>query len=146
MEKLNENPTLKGEALLPRFLLKLKQQKFFNENENDKLYPSGSAPARIYSTLKMPKFSSSYTFPKFLPIFSSIGNFNCDPVRSLCDMLSPVVPDDYSYKDSFSFVSQINSANLFGKFLVSYDVTILLTNIPVQETIDIAINLIFLIL
>ena len=29
------------------------------------------------------------------------------------------------------------------KFLVSYDVTSLFTNIPLQETIDIAINLIF---
>ena len=42
-----------------------------------------------------------------------------------------------------SFVSQIKNANLFKKFLVSYDVTSLFTNIPLQETIDIAINLIF---
>ena len=41
------------------------------------------------------------------------------------------------------FVSQIKNANLFGKFLVSYDVTSLFTNLPLQETIDIAINLIF---
>ena len=43
----------------------------------------------------------------------------------------------------FSFVSQIKNANLSRKFLVSYNVTILFTNIPLQETIDIAINLIF---
>ena len=35
------------------------------------------------------------------------------------------------------------NANLSKKFLVSYDVTSLFTNIPLQETIDIAINLIF---
>ena len=52
-------------------------------------------------------------------------------------------PNDYSYKDTFSFVSQIKNANLFKKFLVSYDVTSLFTNIPLQETINIAINLIF---
>ena len=46
-------------------------------------------------------------------------------------------------KDTFSFVSQIKNANLSRKFLVSYDVTSLFTNIPLQETIDIAINLIF---
>ena len=44
---------------------------------------------------------------------------------------------------SFSFVSQIKNANLSKKFLVSYDVTSLFTNTPLQETIDIAINLIF---
>ena len=46
-------------------------------------------------------------------------------------------------KDTFSFVSQIKNANLSGKFLVSYDVTSLFTNVPLQETIDIERNLIF---
>ena len=48
-----------------------------------------------------------------------------------------------SCKDTFSFASQIKNANLSKKFLVSYDVTSLFTNIPLQETTDIAINLIF---
>ena len=37
----------------------------------------------------------------------------------------------------------IKNSNLSKKFHVSYDVTSLFTNIPLQETIDIAINLIF---
>ena len=45
--KLNEDPPLKREASLQRFLRKLKQKNFFNEIEYDKLYPSGSAPAQI---------------------------------------------------------------------------------------------------
>ena len=61
----------------------------------------------------------------------------------LYDLLSPLVPNDYSCKDTFSFVSQIKNANLFKRFLVSYDVTSLFTNIPLQVTIYIAINLIF---
>ena len=142
-EKLNEDPTLKREASLQRFLRKLKQKNFFNEIEYDKLYLSGSAPARIYGTPKMHKFSSSDSFPKLRPIVSSIGTFNYNLARFLCDLLSPLVPNDYSCKDTISFVSQIKNANLSKKFLVSYDVTSLFTNIPLQETIDIAINLIF---
>ena len=46
-------------------------------------------------------------------------------------------------KDTFSFVSQIKTANLSKKFLVSYDVISLFTNILLQKTIDVAINLIF---
>ena len=46
-------------------------------------------------------------------------------------------------KDAFSFVSQIKTANLSKKFLVSYDVISLFTNILLQKTIDVAINLIF---
>ena len=51
-EKFNKDPTQR-EALLRRFLRKLKQKNFFKENELDKLYPSGSAPARVYNTAKM---------------------------------------------------------------------------------------------
>ena len=134
---------MKREALLQHFLRNLKQKNFFNENKYDKLSPSVSALSRIYDTPKMHKFSSSDRFPKLRPIVSSIGTFNYDLARFLCNLLSHAVPDNYSYKDTFSFVSQIKITNHSGKFLVSYDVTSLFTNIPLQETIDIAINLIF---
>ena len=125
------------------FLRKLKQNNFFNENGYDKLYPSGSAPAHIYGTPKMHKFSSSDSLPKFRPIFSSISTFYCNLTGILCDLFSPLVPNDYSCKDTFSFVSQMKNANLSKIFLVTYNVISLFTNIPLQETIDIALNLIF---
>ena len=93
-----------------------------------------------YGSPKMYKFSSSDTFPKLRLIVSSIGTFNYDLACFLCDLLSPIVSDNFPCKDTFSFVSQIKNANLSGEFLVSYDVTSLFTNIPFQEIIDIAIN------
>ena len=63
-------------------------------------------------------------------------------MRFLFDLLSPIVHGDYPCKDTFSFVSQIKNGKLSGKCLIFYDVTSLFTNIPLQETIDIAINLI----
>ena len=134
---------MKRPTSLQRFLRRLTQKNVFNENKSNKLYPYGSAPARIYGTPKMHKFSSSDSFPKLRPTVSSIGTFDYNLGRFLCDLPSPLVPNDYSCKDTFSFVSQIKNANLSKKFLVSYDVTSLFTNIPLQETIDIAINLIF---
>ena len=80
--------------------------------EYDKLYLPGSAPAHIYGTPKMHKFSSSDSFPKLHPFVSSIGTFNYNLSCFLCDLLSPLVPHDYSCKDTFSFVSQIKTANL----------------------------------
>ena len=41
------------------------------------------------------------------------------------------------------FVSQIKNANLSRKCFVSYNLNSLFTNISLQETINIAINLIF---
>ena len=84
----------------------------------------------------MHKFSSSDSFPKLCLIVSSIGTFNDNLARFLCDLCSPLVPNDYSCKDTFTFVSQIKHANLSKTFLVSYDVTSLFTSIPLQETIQ----------
>ena len=132
----------KRDASLQHFLRKLKQNTFLNEIEYDKMYLSGFAPALIYGTPKMLKVSSNDSFPKLCPIVSSIGNFEYNLARFLGDLPSPLVPYDYSCKDIFSFVSQIKNANISRKFLVSYDVFSLFTNIPLQKTVDIAINLI----
>ena len=94
--------TLKCEASLQHFLCKLKQKIFFNEIEYDKLYPFGSAPACIYDIPKMHKFSSSDSFPKLHLILSAIGTFNHNLACFLCDLLSTLVPNDYSCKDTFS--------------------------------------------
>ena len=91
----------------------------------------------------MHKYSSCDSFPKLRPIVSSIGTFNYNLACFLCDLISPLVPNDYSCKDTFSFVFQIKNANLCKKFLVFYEVTSRFTNIPLQETIDIARNLVF---
>ena len=109
---------LKREASLQRFLRKLKQKNFFNKNEYDKLYPSGSATAHMYGTSKMHKFSSSDSFPKLCPIVSSTGTFNYNLAHFLCNLLSPKVTNDYSCKDTFSFISQIMKENLSRKIFL----------------------------
>ena len=134
---------LKREGSPQRFLPNLKQKNIFNKNEYSILYPPGSAPTRIYGTSKMQKFSSSHSFPKLRPIVSSIGTLNYNLACFLSDLLSPLVPHNYSCKDTFSLVAPITNANLSKKLLVSYNVTSLFTNIPLQKTIDIGKNLIF---
>ena len=98
------------------------------------MYPSGSAPVRFYGIPKMHKFSFIDTFRKLRLIATSIGTFNYDLDSFLCDLLSLVEPNDYSCKDTFTFVSQIKSANLSKNFSFS--------NIPLEETIAIAITII----
>ena len=105
--------------------------------------PSGSAPAHVCDIPKMHKFSSTDSFPKLRAIASSIGTLNYNIARVICDLLSTLVPNDYSCKDTISFAFQIKNANLCKKSIFSCDVTSLFTNIPLQETIDITINLIF---
>ena len=87
-------------------------------NEYDKLYPSGSAPASIYSTPKMNKSSSGDLFPNLRLIVSSIGTFHYILAGFLCDLFSLLVPNDYSCKDTFFLLflklrMQIFPENLF---------------------------------
>ena len=107
---------MKLEASLQRFLHQLKQKKIVNETEYDQLYPSVSAPVCIYGTPEMHKLSSSDSFPKPRPVGSSIGTFNYNLARFLCDFISALVPNDYSCKDNF--FSQIKNANFSKKFFV----------------------------
>ena len=93
------------------------------------MYPSSSAPNRIYDTYEIHKFFFTDIIPNLCPIISSIGTFCYDLVCFICDLLSPVKPDDYPCKDTICFVSQIKNANFFSKFLVSFDVTSLFNNI-----------------
>ena len=52
------------------------------------------------------------------------------------------MPMEFSCKDTFSFVNSIQTANIStDKFLISYDVKSLFTNIPLEETLDIAVEL-----
>ena len=71
------------------FCVSWKKNIFFNEDEYNKLYPSGFAPAPIYGTPKMQKFSSSDSFPKLRPVVSSISTFNYNLAGYLCDLPSP---------------------------------------------------------
>ena len=70
-----------------RFLHKLKQKKI-NENDYDKLHPSGSALALICGTAKIRKFSSSDSFLNRRSIVSSIGTTNCNLARFFFGFLS----------------------------------------------------------
>ena len=41
---------------------------------------------------------------------------------------------------SSTFVQDIQPLSMFGKFMVSFDVESLFTNIPLEECIDLAVN------
>ena len=140
-KKLNEDPTLKREASLQHFLHKLKKKNFFSETEYDKLYPSDSAPARIYGTPKMHKFLSMVLL-KCTNSLLVIHFLNFVRLFHLYVLLIIILPVSFVIFFHHKFlmitlakillpvVSHIKNANLFKINLVSYDVTSLFTNIP----------------
>ena len=128
--KLKDNPTLNRQGQLQHFLGKIKNKNLFGEKTYKKIYPCGSKPATIYSFPKTYKklFDSNDFDQLFLPqalIITFLLNF----------------PKQHCAKDSFSFYEEIQQVSSKDNFLVSYDVCSLFTIIPLQETIEIAVEL-----
>ena len=57
-------------------------------------------------------------------------------------MLTPFILTDYCTQDSFSFVKEGQEVGVLDYLMVSYDVCSQFTNIPLNETIDLAVDII----
>ena len=135
---LANDPTICREGKVQRFLR--------NKNgtiDNDiysQIYPTGSQPARRYGLPKMHKSKSPNVVPPFRPIVSSIRTYNYQVAKYLCNPLQPHIPNTYTISDSFSFVQELNTIDISNKYMVSFDVKSLFTNIPLRECIDFAVS------
>ena len=78
--------------------------------------------------------------PPFQPGVSSIGTYNYNLAKYLCTLLKPHIPNDYCAQDSFTFVSEVTRLHTLNKFMVSCDVESLFTNIPLIESINLAVD------
>ena len=88
----------------------------------------------------MHKLRDPTSTPLFCPIVSSIGTYNYNFAKLLCNLLEPHIPYEYNATDTFTFVQEINNLPMFGKFLISFDVESLCTNIPLEECVDLAVK------
>ena len=78
--------------------------------------------------------------PPFRPIVSSIGTYNYSLAKYLSNLLQPHIPSTFIASDSFTFVKEINDLSLYGMFMVSFDVESLLTNTPLDDCINLAVE------
>ena len=92
---------------------------------------------------KVHKIKSNSEVLPFRLIVFSIDSFNYNLSRFLCDMLTPFILTDYCTRGSFSFVKEVQGVSVSDYLMVSYDVCSLFTNIPLNETIDLAVDIIF---
>ena len=91
----------------------------------------------------MHKSFSSGFIPPLRPIVSSIDTYNYKLAQYLGSVFSPHISSNLTTKESYIFIEEIKQLNTYGKFLTSFDVTSLFTNIPLEETINVAIHTIF---
>ena len=114
----------------------------FTKYEYLKICPTGSKPGILYREAKVHEPVED-NCPSFRPILLVIGTPTYDLAKFLVPILKPLIENQYTVQNSFSFsseVSKFNSKNL----MASLDVESLFTNIPLEETIDNIINNLFL--
>ena len=137
----SQDPTLQREGKLQRLLRKLNKKGHFEDDDYSRIYPKSSNPARIYGLPKMHKPRQQGAVPLFRPIVSSIGAYNYNLAKYLCNLLTPLIPAEFCPEDSFSFVNVIQKLSMHNKFMASFDVESLFrTNIPLEESIDLAVS------
>ena len=60
--------------------------------------------------------------------------------KYLKDKLTPYICNEYCIKDTFNFVTELNTLKYTNKHIISFDVVSLYTNIPLKQTIELAVN------
>ena len=75
------------------------------------------------------------------PILSATGTYNYKLAKWLEEKLKPLSINEYTITDAFDFADEVRNLSVNeDDILVSYDVTALFTNVPLDETINILVN------
>ena len=129
------------ESKLKTTYLTMLKNKTIDEVTYNKICPVGSKPGVLYGLAKVHKPTKN-NLPPFRPILSAIGTPTYNVAKFLVPLLSELTINDYSVKDSFSFVDEILSQNP-KLHMASLDIDSLFTNIPLNETIKICVENLF---
>ena len=95
---------------------------------------------RQYGLPKMHKSKSPNVVPPFRPIVSPIRTYNYQVAKYRCNLLQLHIPNTYTISDSLSFVQEVNTIDISNKYMVSFHVKSLFTNIPLRECIYLAVS------
>ena len=115
-------------------------------NIYSKIYPTGSAPGKFYGTAKIHRLSPDDTINELplRPTISNIGTATYHLSKYLAQLLSPLSESEYTIKSTKHFVEKIKIEHIPNDYLlVSFDVKLLFTNVPLDETITIILNRIY---
>ena len=95
----------------------------------------------LYGLCKIHK-SIVYGVPPFCPILSAIGTPTYKLAKLFVPLLEPLIYNQYTIKDSFSFCEKLKHFNT-NLIMASFDVELLFTKIPLQELIDLCVQKLF---
>ena len=138
--RLPKDPTLKRETKLITQLNTIWNKRKLDPKILYKIKPRGSRAGVMYGLPKVHKKGVPVR-----PIISAIKTYNYELAKYLDSILKPLLDDNtMMIKDTFDFVNRVSKLDpTINKYLVSFDVESLFTNIPTIETIEILLDLAF---
>ena len=102
----------------------------------DFISPKGSRLAHLYGLPKTHKKEL-----EMRPILSATNTYNYKLAKWLDEKLKPLSTNKYTIPDPLLFSEELRKKEIQdGEILVSYDVSSLFTNVPVDETIEILVD------
>ena len=103
--------------------------------------PDGPSSAHLYG---LPKIHKALVdgLPNYRPIISQIGSPTYKIAKYLVDFISTITKNEYTFRDSFEFVSMIDKQD-HNSFKCSFDIDSLFTNVPLEVTIETVIKKVF---
>ena len=103
----------------------------------EKVRPNGSRLAHLYG---LPKLHKSGV--PLRPVLSAVGTYNYELAKWLEKLLKPLVNEKYTVNSAFEFVDKVVKLRR-SRYMVSFDVVSLFTNVPLHETIEIVLDKLF---
>ena len=134
---LTEDTTIKDLQSFQNFLTR----NFKSILPLDEIKPSSNQPAFLYGTAKTHKFDNPEEMTvdnlKLRPIVSTCGTFYYDTAKYLASYLMPLTKNEFSIQNTTDFAERLKERVLEDdEMLVSYDVSSLFTQVPLDETLD----------
>ena len=114
--ELTDYPTKSIEEKIQREIRNRKIKSKLSKDDYNKIYPTGSAPGKLYGTLKVHKMAEndSVENPSLRPIISNTGTASYHLAKHLGKLLSPVSHSEFTvkkqkllYKNLKSFCHQL---------------------------------------
>ena len=135
--------TLKIEDKINNFLRKLKTLKIIDLETYQNLFVKGSGPGILYGLPKIHKIDFSTKF-QYRPIFAAYNCASYKISKFIIPYLAPFTKNQFNLSNSYDFSNKVKNLKFpFRPVMVSFDIENLFTSIPLEETIEICLDLLF---
>ena len=138
---LSIDQTKKTEEKIHCVLRKIRRS--YSVQEYSTIYPKGSCPRKFYGTPEVHKLPENRNVDQLpiRPIVSNIGAATYQLAKYLAKLLSPLSQSQYTVKSTKDFIEQIRNVNVPHRFdMISFHVKPLSTSVPLEGTINIALD------